>query len=121
LAAIAPGPPEVSNGIPLALAQLENPSSAADETNGKSYTAAFGDLATQAGNLVNSATEEQSVAQSALTQAQNLLQQKSGVDLNQQAVTLVEYQRAYEANAEMITVLNQLVQDTINMLQPGLG
>jgi flagellar hook-associated protein 1 FlgK len=121
LAAIAPGPPEVSNGIPLALAALENPGTAADETNGESYTAAFGDLATQAGNLVNSATEEQSVAQSALTQAQNLLQQKSGVDLNQQAVTLVEYQRAYEANAEMITVLNQLVQDTINMLEPGLG
>lgn len=121
LAAIAPGPPEVSNGIPLALAALDNPGTAADETNGESYTAAFGDLATQAGNLVNSATEEQSVAQSALTQAQNLLQQKSGVDLNQQAVTLVEYQRAYEANAEMITVLNQLVQDTINMLEPGLG
>ncbi|MGO9232105.1 MAG: flagellar hook-associated protein FlgK [Bryobacteraceae bacterium] len=119
LAAIDPGPPEVSNGIPLALAQLENPDSTADEINNESYTAAFGDMATQAGNLLNQATEEQQVAQSALTQAQNLLQQQTGVDLNQQAATLVEYQRSYEANAEMITVLNQLMQDTINILEPG--
>jgi flagellar hook-associated protein 1 FlgK len=119
LAAIDPGPPEVSNGIPLALAQLENPQSAADETNGESYTEAFGDMASQAGNLLNQATEDQQVAQSALTQAQNFRQQQSGVDLDQQAVTLVEYQRAYEANAEMLTVLNQLMQDTINILEPG--
>ena len=119
LAAIDPGPPEVSNGIPLALAQLENPQSAADQINGESYMAAFGDMATQAGNLLNDATEDQQVAQSALTQAQNLQQQQSGVDLNQQAATLVEYQRSYEANAEMITVLNQLMQDTINILEPG--
>jgi flagellar hook-associated protein 1 FlgK len=119
LAAVAPGPPEVSNGIPLALAALENPQSATDQINGESYTAAFGDMATQAGNLLNAATEEQQVSQSALTQAQSLLQQQTGVNLNQQAVTLVQYQSSYEANAEMITVLNQLMQDTINILEPG--
>jgi flagellar hook-associated protein 1 FlgK len=68
---------------------------------------------------LNDATEDQQVAQSALTQAQNLQQQQSGVDLDQQAVTLVQYQSSYEANAEMITVLNQLMQDTINILEPG--
>lgn len=119
LAAIDPGPPEVSNGIPLALAQLENPTSSADEIDGESYTAAFGDMAAQAGNLVNQATEDQQVAQSTLTQAQNFRQQQSGVDLNQEAAALVEYQRAYEANAEMLTVLNQLMQETINILEPG--
>ena len=119
LAAIAPGPPEVSNGIPLALTQLENPQSSADQINGESYTGAFGNMASNLGNLVNQATEDQTVAQSALTQAQNLRQQQSGVDLNDQAATLVEYQRSYEANAEMLTVLNQLMQDTINILAPG--
>src|ERR1017187_860350 len=119
LAAISPGPPEISNGIPLALAQLENPQSAADQIDGESYTAAFGDMAAQTGNLLNQATEEQQVAQSALTQAQNLRKQQSGVNLDQQAATLVEYQRSYEANAEMLTVLNQLMQDTINILAPG--
>jgi len=93
--------------------------SAADQINGESYTAAFGDMASNAGNLVNQATEEQQSSQTALTQAQNLLQQKTGVDLNQQAVLLVQYQSSYEANAEMITVLNQIMQVTINILQPG--
>jgi flagellar hook-associated protein FlgK len=41
------------------------------------------------------------------------------VDLNQQAALLVEYQRSYQANAEMVSVLNQLLQSTINMLAPG--
>ena len=119
LAAIDPGPPEVSNGIPLALAQLENPQSSAGQIDGQSYTAAFGEMAAQTGNLLNQATEDQQVAQSALTQAQNLRQQQSGVNLDQQAANLVEYQRSYEANAEMLTVLNQLMQDTINILAPG--
>jgi len=119
LAAIDPGPPEVSDGIPLALTQLENPTSAADQIDGESYTAAFGDMAAQTGNLLNQATEDQQVAQSELTQAQNLRQQQSGVDLNQEAASLVEYQRAYEANAEMLTVINQLMQETINILAPG--
>jgi flagellar hook-associated protein 1 FlgK len=119
LAAIDPGPPEVSNGIPLALAQLENPQSSADQIGGESYTAAFGDMASQAGNLLNQATEDQQVAQTALTQAQNLRQQQSGVDLNQQAATLVQYQQAYQANSEMLTVINQLLLDTINILTPS--
>jgi len=119
LAAIDPGPPAVANGIPLALAQLENPVSSAGQINGESCTAAFGDLAAQAGNLLNGALEEQQVAQSALTQTQNLRQQQSGVDLNQEAAALVQYQQAYQANAEMLTVINQLMQDTINILAPG--
>lgn len=116
LAAIAPGPPEVSNGIPLALAQLESPTSAAGGINGESFTSAYGDMAARAGTLLNQASQDQTTSQSAATQAQSLLQQQSGVDLNKQAVSLVEYQRSYEANAEMIKVLNQLLQDTLNML-----
>jgi flagellar hook-associated protein 1 FlgK len=116
LAAITPGPPEVSNGIPLALAQLENPTSDVGKINGESFTSAYGDMATQAGNLLNQATQDQTTSQSAVTQAESQLKQLSGVDLNKEAISLVEYQRSYEANAEMITVLNKLLQDTINML-----
>ena len=31
---------------------------------------------------------------------------------------MIQFQRAYEANSKMITVLDQLTQDTINILQP---
>ena len=32
-------------------------------------------------------------------------------------MTLVQFQRAYEASSRLITILDQLTEDTINMLQ----
>ncbi|MBV8906475.1 MAG: flagellar hook-associated protein FlgK [Acidobacteriia bacterium] len=116
LAAINPGPPEVSNGIPLALANLANPTSAAEEINGVSYTQFYGNIATSVGYQLQSAQNGVQVQQSLVAQAQNQIQQVSGVDINQQAMIAVEFQRAYEANSQLITVLNQLTQDTLNLL-----
>jgi flagellar hook-associated protein 1 FlgK len=118
LAAIQPGPPEVTNGIALALSQMSNPTDAADEINGESYTEFYGDMASRVGSALSDATTQQQVQQSAVAQAQNLRQQSSGVDLNEEAMVLVQFQRAYEANARLITVLDQLTQDMINILQP---
>jgi len=106
----------VSNGIPLALSNLENPTQSADQINGESFTAFYGDMATRAGNLLNLAKGAQQVQQSALAQAQNLRQQESGVDLDEEAMSLVQYQTAYEANSKIITVLDQLTQDVVNIL-----
>ena len=76
-------------------------------------------MAAGVGTALNTATGQQQSSQSALTQAQNMVQQESGVDLNQQAASLVEFQRAYEANSKMISVLDQLTLDTINMMTPS--
>jgi flagellar hook-associated protein FlgK len=38
------------------------------------------------------------------------------VSLDEEAVTLVQFQRAYEANSQMVNVLDTLTADTINML-----
>lgn len=116
LAAIDPGPPEVANGIPLALSQLSNPQDAADEINGASFTAFYGNMAARAGSALNNATSQQTVQQSAVAQAQNLRQQSSGVNLDEEAMEVVEFQRAYQANAQLVTVLDQLTLDTINIL-----
>ena len=116
LAAGLPGPPAQSNGVPLALSQLADPQNSADEVDGESFTAFYGDMATRAGNALSAATNEQTVAQSAVAQAQNLRQQASGVDLNVEAMKAIEFERAYEANARLVTVLDQLTEDTIQML-----
>lgn len=117
LAASLPGPPVQSNGVPLALSQLANPLNSADKVNGTtSFTAFYGDMASRAGAALSNATDDQQVAQSAVAQAQNLRQQTSGVDLNEEAMRVVEFERAYEANARLVTVLDQLTMDTINML-----
>jgi flagellar hook-associated protein 1 FlgK len=119
LAAIDPGPPEVSNGIALTLANLATPQDAADEIDGESFTQYYGAMASQVGSDLSTATNGQTVQQSALAQAQNLRQQESGVNLDQEAINLVAFQRAYEANSHLVSVLDQITLDTINMLTPS--
>ncbi len=116
LAASLPGPPVQSNGVPLALSQLADPQDSADQVQGESVTAFYGDMASRVGNALTDATNEQQVEQGAVAQAQNLRQQESGVDLNAEAMKVIEFQRAYEATARMVTVLDQLTLDTIQML-----
>ena len=106
----------VANGIPLALAALANPTGASDMINGASYTQYFGDMAARVGAALQAATNQQSVQQSAVAQAQNLRQQDSGVNLDEEAMTLVQFQTAYEANSRLISVLNQLTQDIVSIL-----
>jgi flagellar hook-associated protein 1 len=116
LAAIAPGPPEVSNGIPLALAALSSPQDAADMVNGSNFTQFFANMAARVGNALSTASSQQQVQQSALAQAQNLRQQSSGVNLDEEAMVVLQFQRAYEANSRLISVLDQLTSEIINIL-----
>jgi flagellar hook-associated protein 1 len=74
-------------------------------------------MASRTGYALSAAKNRQQVQQSAVAQAQNLRQQNSGVDLDEEAMTLVQYQRAYEANSRMITVLNSLTQTVIDLLR----
>jgi flagellar hook-associated protein 1 len=116
LAAIQPGPPEVDNGIALALAGLSNPSDSTGEINGQSYTAYYAGIASSVGTALNEATNRQTDQQSAVAQAENLRQQASGVNLDQEAVSLVQFQKAYEANSRFVTVIDTLASDLINMI-----
>jgi flagellar hook-associated protein 1 FlgK len=116
LAAIDLGPPEVSNGVPLALAQLANPTDGNDQIGGDSYTQYYGAMASNIGSQLNNATNQLQTSQSAVAQAQNVRQQVSGVSLDQEAAILIQFQQAYEASSKLITVLDQLTNDTINML-----
>lgn len=116
LAAIQPGPPEVSNGTALALANLADPQSASGEIDGQSYTDYYAGMASNVGSALSDATEQQTAQQSAVAQAENLRQQTSGVNLDQEAVTLVQYQNAYEANSRFVTVIDTLAGDLINMV-----
>jgi flagellar hook-associated protein 1 len=117
LAAIAPGPPYVSNGAALQLAGLASPQNPADEINGLSYAQFYGNLAAGIGRQSQDAKSQLSVQQQTVAQARSLRSQSSGVSLNDEAAQLVQFQSAYEANSKMVSVLDQLTQATINMIQ----
>jgi flagellar hook-associated protein 1 FlgK len=118
LAAIDPGPPYASNGTALKLARLSNPQAAADEIDTVSYVSFFGNLAAGVGRELSAANDQKSIQQQVVAQAQTLRQQISGVSLDEQAALLVQFQRAYQANAQLFTVLNSLTETVVNMMQP---
>lgn len=117
LAASLPGPPVVSNGVPLALSKLSHPEAAADKIDGISYTEFFGGMAARAGRMLNDAKEQAEVQQATVAQARQLREQSSGVSLDEEALILIQFQRAYEANSRLITVLDRLTKTVIDMLQ----
>ena len=117
LAAIDPGPPYVANGVALRLSQLANPQSDADRIDSFSFSEFYGTMASRVGSELNDATTGQLVQQQLTAQAKELRQQSSGVSLDEEAALLIEFQRAYQANARFITVLNQLTEETVNLLR----
>lgn len=117
LAAIDPGPPYVSNGMALQLAGLANPQNAADKVSALSYVEYFGGLAAEVGRELSAAQDQQTIQQQVVAQTQSLRQQISGVSLDEQAVLLVQFQRAYEANAKLVSVLSDLTATAVNILK----
>jgi flagellar hook-associated protein 1 FlgK len=94
---------------------MSSPQSAAQEINGESYTDYYADMASGVGAALDNATGQQTLQQSAVAQAQNLVQQVSGVNLDTEAASLVEFQRAYDANSHFVTVIDQITSDIILM------
>jgi len=61
----------------------------------------------------NAQTQQQVVAQ-----ATTLRDQASGVSLDEEAVNVLQFQKAYQAAAQVLMVLNTLADTTINLVQP---
>ena len=108
-----------SNGVANALAAL--PGSTANPIQGLSAEGFFGSIAASVGQQLSDANTASTADQTTLTSAQAARQQQSGVSLDQEAANITAYQRSYEANAQVVTILDQLTQDTINMGTPSAG
>lgn len=107
------------NQVALSLAGLSNPSDAAGEIQGQSYTSFFGSIGANVGALLSNAQTNQTSQQNVVTQAQALRQQVSGVDLNAEATRVLELQSSYQAASKIITVVDNMVQSVLNIIQPG--
>ena len=115
LAATNPGPPPESNGIALQLAGLDG--APGGQINGMGFTQYFGTLVSQVGNAVNNATNSASAQTQLVAQAKSLQQQVSGVSLNEEAIRLVQLQTSYQAASKVVTVIDELTQSLMTMVQ----
>jgi flagellar hook-associated protein 1 FlgK len=102
-----------NNSNALALAGLQNQAISSGQSVMDLYTGAVSTL----GNEVSTATNEQSAGQLVLTQIQNQRSSYSGVNLDEESVNLSRFQQAYQAAAQVLSVINQLTGTTIDMVK----
>lgn len=107
--AAAPG----GNGNALDFAALATDKS----INNRSYTEEFGALTARFGRDLSSARNNVTTEESMLAQARQYREDLSGVDLNESAAELIQFQRAYQASAEMFRVLNQITETVLGLIR----
>ncbi len=112
LAAALPSAPG-GNGNALNLAALAN----SPQVAGMTFTQYYSSLASQVGQSLNTAKQDQTTQQDLLDQARATRSDTQGVSLDTEAIKMLEYQRAYQATSHMVTILNDLTQNLMDMLQ----
>jgi len=118
LALATAGASAEANGVANALAALPASNNAADQIGGLSANDLFASIAASVGQQLSDAQTASTSDQTTLTSAQATQQQQSGVSLDQEATDITTYQRAYAANAQIVTILDQLTSQTIDMIPP---
>ena len=71
---------------------------------------AWGQLVFSVGRDLQHATQETSMRQQILLQLQSLRDQVSGISLDEEAMQLMRFQRAYEANARFFAVVDETLE-----------
>jgi flagellar hook-associated protein 1 FlgK len=104
----------VPNGVPLDLAALA--SAPQSGLGNVSFTGYYGNAAAQVGSQLDQAQSNQTLAAQSLSQAQSMRQTSEGVDLNAEAVNVMQLQQGYEAAAKLVTTLQSLAQALIDMI-----
>jgi flagellar hook-associated protein 1 FlgK len=116
-AQLAAGTAASANGVASQLAGLTTSHNVTDQINGLNYTDFYSSIASGIGQQAASASAASEAQTQLLTQAQNLRAQVSGVSLNDQAALLMQFQQGYQAAAQMITVINNITQSLLAMMQ----
>lgn len=84
-------------------------------SNGMTPTDAYSNLVFQVGSAVSDGTTELDASNTMLQQLQQQQASVSGVSLDDEASNLLLYQRAYQAAAQAISAVDQMLQTVINM------
>jgi flagellar hook-associated protein 1 FlgK len=84
--------------------------------NGQTPLNAYSNLVFQIGNEVSTAQSEQQGAQASIQQVQNQIGSVSGVSINEEAANLIQYQQAYQAAAQVASVIQSLTSTVITMV-----
>lgn len=105
----APG----GNGIAVRVAELAQQR----RIQGYTYVQYYGVQASDVGRMVAEGRESASVARQLELQARQFRDEIQRVNLDEEAVMLMQFQRAYEAAAQMIRVLDEMTQTVLGLIR----
>ncbi len=105
----APG----GNGNALNLAGLSN----REVLDGFTATELYGQLSARVGGDITAAQADERSSQLLLSQARYLRERESGVNLDEEAALLMQYQRAFQATAQLIRTINELTELTMSIMR----
>ena len=106
-----------ANGNANTLAALE--STALSALGNVSLTQYFGQIASDMGQENQTATDNQQTQQQVVASATTLVNNASGVSLDAQAVNVMQFQRAYQAVAQVLTTINNMADYVLQLVQPN--
>ena len=115
---LAPAQPGADNGAALELSNLGNSTAPSDQISGQTILQFMDGMATQAGQQVSDAQSGENLHTQLLTQAQALQTQIEGVSLDGEAVQVMELQKGFQAAGQMVSVIDNLTLELINMATP---
>jgi flagellar hook-associated protein 1 len=115
IAAAGFGEGSAGNTNAQALADL----STANIAGGTTATAFYASMLDQIGNATASATADSTQQQATLTQLTSQRDSFSGVSLDQEAANLTQYQRSYQAAAQVFSIVNSLFASALNLGEPA--
>jgi flagellar hook-associated protein 1 FlgK len=95
----------------LALADLQNQSIVDDQTPIDYYS----NFVSSLGNNISGTTTENTSQQLVLEQLQQQRSSVSGVSLDEEAVNLIQFQRAYQASAQVVSIVESLTNTAVQM------
>jgi flagellar hook-associated protein 1 FlgK len=114
VAVAGPGAPVGDNATARSIAALRH----AKVVGGTAtFNETWGQLVYRVGRDSQTAANEQAGRQEIVTQVDGLRDQVSGISLDEEAVNLVKYQKAYEANARFFRAIDSTLDTLIGMLR----
>jgi len=83
--------------------------------NGQTPSNFYSNLVSTLGAAVSETTTENSALTASVSQLQTQVNSLSGVNLNDEASNLEEFQRSYQAASEVFTILNTIMASAVNL------
>ncbi|HEY3857435.1 MAG TPA: flagellar hook-associated protein FlgK [Verrucomicrobiae bacterium] len=101
------------NSVMLALSQLAT--SKVSGLNNQTFSQSWAQTVGALGNSISSVNDQVNNSTSVTQMLQTQRDSVSGVSLDEEMTNLMQYQKTYEASAQLVSTINQMLETVINM------